>query len=202
MSSLPASALRAIPPRVRLRSLRAASPQVRETGWGEASCSLSHDRAARVWDEGFCFSRALTRRFRRPLPPGSGRWTTPTSHDQVALRDARAPLQLDLADDAGRRRRHVHRRLLGLERDQRRIGLDRVARLDHDVDDLDVRVVADVRHAHFDERIRGHVAVLRAQTVTGFGFSGSMPNDSIALRTVPRSSLPSSASALSAATTT
>ena len=40
--------------------------------------------------------------------------------DQVALRHAAAAFDLDLADDAGRGGRHVHRRLLGLERDQRR----------------------------------------------------------------------------------
>ena len=51
------------------------------------------------------------------------------------------------------RRRHIHRRLVGLERDQRRLDLDLIARLDQHVDDEDILEIAEVRtgdfrHAH------------------------------------------------------
>ncbi len=66
--------------------------------------------------------------------------------DRRALRDTVALLHRDLGDAAGRGRRHVHGRLVGLERDERRFDGDRIARLDQHLDDLDVAEIADVRH--------------------------------------------------------
>ena len=48
------------------------------------------------------------------------------------------------------RRRHLHGRLVGFQREQRILGVDRVARLDQDLDDRNVLEVADVGHVHLD----------------------------------------------------
>ncbi len=66
------------------------------------------------------------------------------AQDQVALRDMVTLLDPNLGDHAGGRRRHLHARLVGFERDQRVFGLDRGAGGDMDLDDLDVLEVADV----------------------------------------------------------
>jgi hypothetical protein len=66
--------------------------------------------------------------------------------DQVADIDLVADLDLELLQHAGRRRRNLHRRLVRLDRDQRLLGLDRVADLDEQLDDRDVLEVADVGH--------------------------------------------------------
>ena len=66
------------------------------------------------------------------------------SRDHAALGDPVALLDRDLGTDAGGGRRHVHRRLLGLERDQRRLERDRVAGLDEHVDDFDVLEIAEI----------------------------------------------------------
>ena len=69
------------------------------------------------------------------------------NHDnRRTLRDAIAFLDRHLGDAPGRRRRHVHGRLVGLERDERRFERDGVSRLDEHLDDFDVVKVADVRH--------------------------------------------------------
>ncbi len=52
--------------------------------------------------------------------------------------------------DAGSRRRNLHRGLVRFHRDQRLLGLDRVAGLDQQLDDGDVLEVADVGDADFD----------------------------------------------------
>ena len=59
-------------------------------------------------------------------------------------------LHRDGHDLAGARRRHVHRRLVRLERDQRIFGRERVAGLHVHVDHVDVVEVADVGNANFD----------------------------------------------------
>jgi hypothetical protein len=51
---------------------------------------------------------------------------------------------LELADHAGKRRRHVHRRLVGLERDERILGRDLIPGLDQHLDDRHVGEVPDV----------------------------------------------------------
>ncbi len=74
------------------------------------------------------------------------------------LGDGVADRDLELADRPGRRRRDVHRRLVGLERDERVLLGHRVAGAHHDLDDRDVGEVADVRDLDL-ERI-SHGAVL------------------------------------------
>ena len=70
--------------------------------------------------------------------------------DQASGTDLVADLDLQLLDDAGAGRRHLHRRLVGLDRDQRVFGLDRVAGLHRDLDHRHVLEVADVGHLHVD----------------------------------------------------
>ena len=60
-------------------------------------------------------------------------------------------LTLIVAHGARQRRRHVHRRLVRLERDQRILGLHGVAGLDEDLDDRHVLEVADVGNAHLGD---------------------------------------------------
>ena len=70
--------------------------------------------------------------------------------DQRAFRHVVADLDLHFLDDAGGRTRHVHRRLVGFERDERLLFLDGVTRLHQHLDHGDVLVIADVRHLDFD----------------------------------------------------
>src|SRR5947208_811901 len=107
-----------------------------------------------------------------------------------AFRYLVAYLHLQVLHHARRRRRDFHRRLVRLERDQRLLLGDRVARLDEHFDDLDFLEVADVRN---DDLIH---------TVVGSAFSGSMPYFLIASATVLLLPSPWSASALSAAIAT
>ena len=72
--------------------------------------------------------------------------------DQRAHRHLVADLGDNLGDLAGRRRRHVHRRLVGFERHKRLLRLDRVARLHQDLDDRHVLEVADVGDRDVDRR--------------------------------------------------
>jgi hypothetical protein len=53
-------------------------------------------------------------------------------------------LDPELLHHAGGGRRHFHRRLVGLERDERRFLIDAVARLDQHLDHRDVLEVPDV----------------------------------------------------------
>ena len=79
--------------------------------------------------------------------------------DQRVLRHAVALPELDLLHDAGGGRRHVHRRLVGLERDERRFGHDPVARLDQHLDDLDVVEIPEIRDPLLDELAQGTASV-------------------------------------------
>ena len=77
--------------------------------------------------------------------------------------------------------------------------LNAVARLDQHLDDIDLLEVADVGDLDFREAGMRFVLLARCYTVTGFGFSGSMPYFLIASATWPRSNRPASASAFSEA---
>ena len=65
--------------------------------------------------------------------------------DGRALRHLVAHLDLDLAHHAVGRRRNLHRRLVGLEGDERLLLGDGIARLDEHLDDGDVLEVSDIR---------------------------------------------------------
>jgi hypothetical protein len=58
---------------------------------------------------------------------------------------------VDLLHHAADRRWDIHRRLLGLERNQRSFRLDLVTGFDEHINDGDVLEVAHVGHSHFDE---------------------------------------------------
>ena len=68
--------------------------------------------------------------------------------DQVASADFIIQLDQHLLHHAGSRRGDFHGGLVGLQGDQRLVGFDGVAGLDHDFDDLDLAVGADIRHVH------------------------------------------------------
>ena len=89
--------------------------------------------------------------FRGPRGGRRGRLAFQRRHDVPGV-DAPALGDVELRDRPGRRRRHVHRRLVRLERHQRRFEGDRVALLHQDLDDFDVLEVAEVRHAHLERR--------------------------------------------------
>src|SRR6185369_17808896 len=72
------------------------------------------------------------------------------AQDERALVDLVADRDLHLLDDAGMRRRDLHRRLVALDRDQALLDGDGVARLDEHFDDGDVAEVADVGNADVD----------------------------------------------------
>ena len=76
------------------------------------------------------------------------------ARDERAHRHFVADLRQDLGDGALYRRGHVHRRLVGFERDQRLIDLDDVARLHQHLDDRHVLEVADIGNLHVDFRHR------------------------------------------------
>src|SRR5882724_611937 len=111
--------------------------------------------------------------------------------DRHALRHLVAGLHLELLHHPRGRRRDLHRRLVGLERDERLLLGHGVARLDQHLDDFDFLEVADVGH---DYRL--------IHTVTGSALSGSMPYFLIASATDFALPSPWSASALSAAMVT
>jgi GAF domain-containing protein len=75
-------------------------------------------------------------------------------HDQRALGDLVAYGDLDRRDLARGRRRHFHRRLVGLEDDERRLLLHLVADGDEDLDDRDGVEIADVRDLDFEAQSR------------------------------------------------
>ncbi len=66
--------------------------------------------------------------------------------DHTALGDLVADLELNLFDRAGPGRRDVHGGLVGLQRNQRILGFDRIAGLNVDLDDRHVLEIADVRY--------------------------------------------------------
>ena len=71
--------------------------------------------------------------------------------DHRAFADLVVDLDLELLDHAGMRRRDLHRGLVGLDHDQPGVDRDRLAGLDHHLDDRDVLEVADVRDLDFHE---------------------------------------------------
>src|SRR5581483_3745441 len=71
--------------------------------------------------------------------------------DARVLRYLVADLDAQLLHAARRGRRDLHRRLVGLERDERGFLLDAVARLDQHLDHVDVLEVADVGNADLDD---------------------------------------------------
>ncbi len=73
-------------------------------------------------------------------------------HQHAPLRYAVPDRDAQLRDRAGARCRHVHRRLIGLERDERVLDRDLVARRDVDLDHRDIGEVADVGDAYFRRR--------------------------------------------------
>lgn len=106
---------------------------------------------------------------------------------------------MNLFDHPTHRGGHIHGGLLGFEGDERSLRLDLLAGFDEHINDGHVFEVAHIGHSHFDEacsRIHGS----RLQIFQGTGFEGSMPSFCIAPATVFWSTLPSSASDLSAAT--
>jgi len=82
----------------------------------------------------------------------------------------------DFLDNPVIRRRYIHGGLVGLERNQAIFLRDFLARLDQDFYDLDVGEIAKVGNDDVD--------YVCHQSVTGSGFSGSIPNFSIACTTV------------------
>src|SRR5437588_315042 len=97
----------------------------------------------------------------RPFGPDPETRERSTPSARASLRtdgDPVAHLDLQVLDGAGGGRGDVHRRLVGLERDQRVLRLHRVAGFDEDLDDRDVREIADVRDLDLE----------RAHRVSGF----------------------------------
>jgi hypothetical protein len=124
----------------------------------------------------------------------------PNSNDQVSSRNRPTLGDVDLLHDPTDSGRHIHRRLLGFEGDERGFRFDLLAGFDEDVDDRDILEIAHIGHSHFDEacsRVHG----ISLQIFQGTGLEGSMPSFCIAAITVFSSTLPSSASDLRAATT-
>src|SRR5712664_1906303 len=87
---------------------------------------------------------------RRRLQLRGGRFRQLLLHlqprDRRALGHLVADLHQDLAHHAAGRRRNVHRRLVGFEREEWSLGGNLVAGLDEDLDDRNVLEVADVRN--------------------------------------------------------
>jgi len=69
----------------------------------------------------------------------------------IEMHVARPPRDFEILDDSRRGRRHVHRRLVRLERDQRILGRDRIAGLHQNFDDRHVLEIADVGDFDFDD---------------------------------------------------
>src|SRR5208282_4298009 len=107
-----------------------------------------------------------------------------------------ADLDFDISNRAGAWRRHIHRRFVRFERDQRVFQLHVVAGFNENLDYRHVFVITNVGDFDLD-----HVAHL-LQTVAGFGFSGSIPYFLIASLTFDAGTAFWSASAFSAATAT
>ena len=106
-----------------------------------------------------------------PLERFSGDYTTFFRREVrslVALAAAIADGDLDRRDLAGRRRRDLHRRLVGLQDDERVFGGDLVAHRNQHLDHRHVVEVPDVRDEHL---FRSHAL---PHTRHGAGRSGSM----------------------------
>ena len=87
--------------------------------------------------------------------------------DEVALGDPIARLDLDLGRRARGRRGNLQGRLVGLQGDQRVLGLDHGARLDVDLDDRDVLEIADVRDLDLDHVIEAARRAVVRRTAPG-----------------------------------
>src|SRR6185437_134008 len=120
----------------------------------------------------------------------------------AALAHLVAGLDPDRPDGSGGGRRHVHRRLVGLERHQRILGCDAVAGPDQHFDHRHVLEIADVRDSYLHGSSSVSPASVRHQTVQGSGRSVSRAYFAIASATMAGLTAPSSASAFSAATAT
>src|SRR3546814_3971632 len=79
-------------------------------------------------------------------------WSSDVCSSDLLVTD----LELEIADDAGRRRRHFERRLVRFDHQQRRILVDRIAVLHEQFDHRHVVVVADIGHRDF---LIGHGSV-------------------------------------------
>ena len=156
-------------------SARRARPSCRGRRRGRRRCSRRGRRRARAPRRGDRRPQArrlapvrLGRPAQRPRPSGrccSGGRAAGQRQDDRALAHLVAELHLHLADDAVGGRGHVERRLVALQRDERLVGLDRLARLHVHLDDGHVLEVADVGDLDF---------VLMASTSrVGLGAAGS-----------------------------
>ena len=96
---------------------------------------------------------------RRPAGAADAR----VGRKQAALAHLVADLDVDLADDAVLRRRHVERRLVALEGEQRRLSTDGLSGRDEDLDDRHVLEVANVRKS---DLLRHGLAPDRFQRMT------------------------------------
>ena len=85
-------------------------------------------------------------------------------HDHRAFAHLVANLHDHRLHHAIARRRHLHGRLVGLQRDQRILGLHLVARLDEDLDHRDVLEVTDVGNLDVDQTT--HRSVLGSAALT------------------------------------
>ncbi len=91
--------------------------------------------------------------------------------DEAAFRHLVAELDLEFRNRASHGRRHVHRSLVGLERDQRVLGLHRIARLHEHFDDRNILEVADVRYAHVDGLVHSCRTVIGRGRTRGRGMA-------------------------------
>ena len=111
-------------------------------GVGRGTRNRAGRACRRWWRRGGCRRwhrrRCRCRRLRRAGGTGF------ELHDDRALAHLVAQLDPDFPDRAADGRGHVHRRLVGFERDERILRLHHVAGLDEDLDDRDVLEVADI----------------------------------------------------------
>ncbi len=124
-----------------------------------------------------------------------------------ALGDFVTQLDAQLLDHARERGRHLHRRLVALQRDQRVLRLDCIAGLDHDFDHRDILEVADIGYHHLLDRSQGLLRVGYRRSAVGYTSQGqgllvSIPYLRIASVTRAAGRTPSSARAFNAATVT
>src|SRR5207248_8367870 len=141
-----------------------------------------------------------------------GRWRSGGSfgrgferEDGTALADPLADTDMDLSDATRGRCRHFHAGLVRLERNERIVRVDRVARLDVDLDDRHIFEVADIRHRYFGgsgglclgeccHACSSGAVSLPTQTLAGLALSGSISYWRIASAAREAGMVPSSAS--------
>ena len=100
---------------------------------------------------------------------GRGRDSALEDRDHGSLGDAVPDLDLHLADGAALGRRHLHRRLVGFEREQRLVDRDRGARLHMDLDHRHVLVIADIGNADLDRLVDAARTAVARRTGSGRG---------------------------------